>query len=306
MSKPALPLLFLGAGRMGAAIAAGLVQTGAVDAADILLVDPKPGEEALALAAKGALLNPDPADLARARTVVLAVKPQMWREAAATSAPLLASDAVIVSIAAGVGASALGAAFAPRAVARVMPTTAVAVAKGVASLWSASPEALTAAKAVFAPLAALVELDDEGLMDAATAVSGSGPAYLYALVEAMEQAGLASGLSPEGAARLARATVIGAAALMDGNPASPAELRRQVTSPGGTTEAALKVLQGQGGLPDLMGRAVAAAIALGLIENWIGGFFEIAWQEGAVFVIMIVVLFLRPDGLFKRGGMRVG
>ena len=261
MSKPALPLLFLGAGRMGAAIAAGLVQTGAVDAADILLVDPKPGEEALALAAKGALLNPDPADLARARTVVLAVKPQMWREAAATYAPLLASDAVIVSIAAGVGASALGAAFAPRAVVRVMPTTAVAVAKGVASLWSSSPEALTAAKAVFAPLAALVELDDEGLMDAATAVSGSGPAYLYALVEAMEEAGLANGLSPEGAARLARATVIGAAALMDGNPASPAELRRQVTSPGGTTEAALKVLQGQGGLPDLMGRAVAAAIA---------------------------------------------
>jgi pyrroline-5-carboxylate reductase len=261
MTRLALPLLFLGAGRMGAAIASGLVEASEITARDLILIDPKPGEEALALAAQGARLNPDSDALGAAGTVILAVKPQMWREAAATYAPHLSPTAHIVSIAAGVRTADLCAAFAPRAVVRVMPTTAVAVAKGVASLWSPSAEALETGRALFAPLAAVVDLDTEDLMDAATAVSGSGPAYLYALVEAMEEAGLSSGLSAEGAAKLARATVIGAAALMEKSPASPAELRRQVTSPGGTTEAALKVLQGEGGLPALMQKAVAAAIA---------------------------------------------
>ena len=98
-------------------------------------------------------------------------------------------------------------------------------------------------------------------MDAATAVSGSGPAYLYALAEAMSAAGVAQGLAPDAAAELARATLIGAAALMEASPLSPAELRAQVTSPGGTTAAALSILQAEQGLPDLMARAVAAAVA---------------------------------------------
>ena len=255
------PILFLGAGRMGAAIAGGLVKAGTVVAHDLILVDPHPGEDALALAAAGALLNPDRSALASARTVVLAVKPQMWRAAAANYAGALASDALIVSIAAGVGASDLSEAFAPRPVARVMPTTAVAVGKGVASIWAASDAARAGARALFTPLARVVDLPDENLMDAATAVSGSGPAYVYALVEAMVAAGVTSGLAPEAAKTLARATVIGAAALMDESPLEPAELRKQVTSPGGTTEAALKVLMGQAGLEPLMTKAVAAAVA---------------------------------------------
>ena len=254
------PILFLGAGRMGAAIAGGLVKANAVSTSDIILIDPHAGEDALALAGQGAHLNPDRAMLVTARTVVLAVKPQMWRAAAADYAPALAPDALIVSIAAGVGAHDLSAAFSPRPVARVMPTTAVAVGKGVASIWAATDAARSGARALFAPLAKVVDLPDEGLMDAATAVSGSGPAYVYALVEAMVSAGVTAGLSPDAASKLARATVIGAAALMDQSPLEPADLRKQVTSPGGTTEAALTVLMGEAGLEPLMTRAVAAAV----------------------------------------------
>jgi pyrroline-5-carboxylate reductase len=105
----------------------------------------------------------------------------------------------------------------------------------------------------------VVDLEVEDLMHAATAVSGSGPAYLYAFVEALEAAGAALGLPPEAARDLARATVAGAAALMADSSADAAELRRQVTSPGGTTEAALKVLLGEGGLNPLLKAAAAAA-----------------------------------------------
>ncbi|MDB5453459.1 MAG: pyrroline-5-carboxylate reductase, partial [Caulobacteraceae bacterium] len=101
----------------------------------------------------------------------------------------------------------------------------------------------------------------EALMDVATAVSGSAPAYLYAFIEALEAAGAAHGLDPAAAQRLARSTITSAAALLELEGGEPAELRRQVTSPGGTTEAALKVLLGDAGLPQLMDRAVAAAVA---------------------------------------------
>ena len=254
------PILFIGAGRMGAAIADGLVRVGAVRTTDLILIDPNPGPDALALQRQGALLNPSPTALCAAKTVVLAVKPQMWHAAATSFASHLAPDALVISIAAGVGTGALSQAFAPRAVARVMPTTAVAVAKGVASVWAATPAARAAARALFQPLARVVDLPTEDLMDAATAVSGSGPAYLYALVEAMTEAGRAAGLSSAAAAELARATVVGAAALMEQSPLSPEDLRIQVTSPGGTTAAALAVLQGEDGLEPLMIRAVAAAV----------------------------------------------
>jgi len=255
------PILILGAGRMGAAIAGGLVTTGSVRASDLILVDPHPGPDALSLAQQGAVLNPPPAAYAQARTVLLAVKPQLWRGAAEATAPHLAPDALIVSIAAGVTTKALVDAFHGRRVARVMPTTAVAIARGVASVWAELAADRTAARALFQPLARVVDLDSEDLMDAATAVSGSGPAYVYALVEAMAAAGTAAGLPEAAAAELARATVIGAAALMEQSPASPAELRIQVTSPGGTTAAALQVLTGEPGLGSLMTAAVAAAVA---------------------------------------------
>ena len=156
----------------------------------------------------------------------------------------------------------LSAAFGGRAVARVVPITAAAIGKGVASIVAKNADAASArarAHGLFDPVATSVDLEDEGLIDAATAVSGSAPAYWYALIEALEAAAEAQGISPQASRDLVRATMIGAAALLDHTGAEPAELRRQVTSPNGTTEAALKVWLGEGGLMPLAAAAVEAA-----------------------------------------------
>lgn len=254
------PILLLGAGRMGGAMVEGWLAKGAFAAADLMIRDPNPGPAAKAAEAAGAALNPPDSELARAPTVVLAVKPQIWREAAAEAASRLSADAVIVSICAGVKAADISVAFGGRAVARVMPTTAAAIGQGTASLYADDPAALARARALFEPLGTVVGLADEGLMHAATAVSGSAPAYLYAFIEALEAAGATAGLPPKDAALLARSTLTGAAALLARTGEEPAELRRQVTSPGGTTEAALNVLLSDSGLPPLLREAVAAAI----------------------------------------------
>lgn len=254
------PILLLGAGRMGGALVEGWGRRSAFAAADLMLCDPSPGPAALAAAKAGADLNPPDPLLTKARTVVLAVKPQMWRLAAGAFADKLAPDAVIVSIAAGVRTGDISAAFGGRKVARVMPTTAVSIAQGVASIYADAPEARARAHALFDPVATTVDLADEELIDAATAVSGSGPAYLYAFVEALEAAADKVGLDPEVGRKLARATVASAAALMTASGEEPSELRRQVTSPGGTTEAALKVLMGETGLGALVPRAAEAAL----------------------------------------------
>lgn len=253
------PILMLGAGRMGGAILEGWARAGAVSASDILIVDPHPSEAALKAQAAGARLNPPEAQLAEARTVLLCVKPQKWLEAAAQYASGLAADAVIVSVAAGVPAQAISREFGGRAVARAMPNTAAAINRGTTSLYADDPTAFARAHALFEPLGAVVDLADETLIHAGTAVAGSGPAYLYAFVESLEAAGVAIGLTSAEASRLARSTVIGAAALLEATGEEPSELRRQVTSPAGTTEAALNVLLGERGLPPLMREAVAAA-----------------------------------------------
>ena len=253
------PVLMLGAGRLGGALIEGWGRFGGPSATDLIILDPSPSEAALAAGRAGALLSPGPADLKRAQTVFLAVKPQVWREAAAAIAGELDPEAVIISVAAGVRAADISEAFGGRRVARVMPTTAVAVGRGVASLFAPDPEAGRRARALFSPVATVVDLPGEELLHAATGVSGSAPAYFYAFVEALEAAGVAAGLTAAAARDLARATMIGAAALLDASGEEPAELRRQVTSPKGTTEAALEVLMGEGGLGPLLQAAVAAA-----------------------------------------------
>ena len=253
------PILMLGAGRLGGALLDGWRLTGAFAPSDVMIRDPHPGEAASAAAAAGAVLNPPEAELQRAGIVLLAVKPQVWREAAQALASHLDPDAVIVSVAAGVKASDISEAFGGRGVARVMPITAVAVGKGAGAVVSADPRARAAAHALFDPVGTLVDVDDEAQMDAVTAVCGSAPAYLYAFTEALEAAGEAEGLPSEVAKALARATMAGAAALMSAPGEEPAELRRQVTSPNGTTEAALKVLMADDGLGPLLRKAVAAA-----------------------------------------------
>jgi pyrroline-5-carboxylate reductase len=251
------PILLLGAGRMGGALMEGWAAAGVFLGADLIVIDPHPSQAVLA---SGARVNPLVGDLAEARTVLMAVKPQLWKDAAADLAPHLAADAVIVSIAAGVSAADLSAGFGGRRVARIMPTTAVAIRRGVASIFALDPEAHARAHALFEPVATVVDINDEALMHAATGVSGSAPAYLYAFIEALEAAGAAAGLPPEAARRLARATIAGSAALLDETGGDPAELRRQVTSPGGTTQAALEVLMGEGGLGPLLDQAVAACV----------------------------------------------
>jgi len=249
------PILLLGAGRMGGALIAGWLRAKAFEPSQIMVRDPSPGPEARA---SGVNLNPDAAEQRSAQTIVLAVKPQVWKVAAEPQHDL-APDAVIVSIAAGVASADITVAFGGRRVARVMPTTAAAIGQGTASVFAVDPEARARAHALFAPVGTVVDLADEDLMHAATAVSGSAPAYLYAFVEALQAAGVSLGLAPDAARDLARATVAGAAALMHESGADAAELRRQVTSPGGTTEAALKVLLGEYGLEPLLRAAASAA-----------------------------------------------
>lgn len=252
------PILLLGAGRMGGALIDGWRKAGAFGLSDLMVRDPYPTPELQALA--GLAINPTDEELARAKTVLLAVKPQLWREVAAQASQHLAPDAVIVSIAAGVSAADISQAFGGRHVARVMPTTAVAIGQGTASIYAADPDARARAHALFAPVASVADLDDEELLHAATGVSGSAPAYLYAFIEALEAAGAAAGLTEEVSKTLARSTIAGAAALLHASGEDPAELRRQVTSPGGTTQAALEVLMADDGFGPLLESAVAAAV----------------------------------------------
>jgi pyrroline-5-carboxylate reductase len=254
------PILMLGAGRMGGAMLEGWLAAGTFQASDLMIHDPVPGPAAVTAGQAGANLKPAEAELASAATVVLAVKPQLWRDVAAEISHRIAPDAVVISIAAGVKSGDIASAFGGRRVARVMPTTAVAIGRGTASLYADDPIARDRALALFEPLGAVVPLLDENLMHAATAVSGSAPAYLYAFIEALEAAGITAGLSADDASRLARSTVTGAAALLAASDDEPTELRRQVTSPGGTTEAALNVLLGAKGLQVLMREAVGAAV----------------------------------------------
>lgn len=252
------PVLLIGAGRMGQALLSGWRASRALSFRQLMIRAPRPNAACSAAAAEGAEVNPPDDEVARARTVVLCVKPQMWRQVVADYAAVLSPDAVVVSVLVGVRAADISAGLGGRAVARVLPTTAVANAAGVTSLYAPDAQANAAARSLFEPVSAVVELAEEPLMDAAGAVSASGAAYVYAFARALEEAGAAAGLPPDAARTLARATVSSAAAWMAETGAEPADLIAQVASPGGTTEAALKVLDP--GLRPLLRDAVAAAV----------------------------------------------
>jgi len=260
MNEQTTPVLLIGAGRMGQALISGWRRAGALPLSGLMIRTPSPKPEADSAAARGALLNPSDEALAAVRTVVFCVKPQKRREVAALYDALLPKDAVIVSVLVGVKAEDVSRDFGGRRVARALPTTGVARAEGVTAVHAPDPEARARAHALFGPVSTLVDLEDEALMDAAGAVSASGAAYVYAFAQALERAGLAAGLPPEPARVLARATVTSAAAYMAEDGGDPQALIDQVASPGGTTRAALAVLQGEGGLEPLLREAVAAAV----------------------------------------------
>ncbi|WP_336486466.1 pyrroline-5-carboxylate reductase [Methylobacterium nigriterrae] len=254
-------LTLVGAGKMGGAMLDGWL-AGGLDPARTAILDPAPAPEIAELCrARGLLLNP--ARPPAAEAVVLAIKPQGLESAAAAVDALIGPDTLLVSILAGKTIADLkGRLPAARAVVRAMPNLPASIGRGATGA-AASPEVTPGQRAgadALLSAAGLVEwLDDEGLIDAVTAVSGSGPAYVFLLAEALAEAGVAAGLPPEVAARLARATVAGSGALLDASPTEAAQLRRNVTSPGGTTAAALDVLMRDDGLPALMREAVAAA-----------------------------------------------
>ncbi|CAN5432016.1 pyrroline-5-carboxylate reductase [soil metagenome] len=252
------PVVLVGCGRLGSAIVEGWLHTGALDPSDLIILSPSSKTIAEAAKTKGARINPPLDALAWARAVVLAVKPAKWREASAALVEAFAPDAVIVSVMAGVRAADVSETFLGRSVARVMPTTAVATGQGVAALWSANRVAREAAHALFDGLAETVELDAEALIDVATAVAGSGPAYVHAFTRALAEAGVAQGLNPDAALRLARGAVRSAASA---DPASPLDdLIARVASPGGTTEAGLKALAEGRALDTAVEAAVNAAL----------------------------------------------
>ncbi len=261
--KPARLILLLGAGRMGGALLSGWIASGRFPG--ILVVEPAPSKSIRALAAKKKIILDRQFDAGKInlRAAVIALKPQVLKNETALLKDLGATGALVVSIAAGITTEFLRRALGPKAhIVRTVPNTPGAVGRGITALYTSrgtSKAARTLAQALMAPLGETLWFADERAMDAVTALSGSGPAYVFLLVEAMTKAGIAQGLAPDVAARLARAMVTGAGALLDADPRPPEELRRDVTSPAGTTEAALKVLLGEGGLEELMARAVAAA-----------------------------------------------
>jgi pyrroline-5-carboxylate reductase len=193
--------------------------------------------------------------------IVLAVKPQLFAGAAAGLADRLGPDTLVISIMAGVTCATLAGAFPGRALVRTMPNTPARLGKGVTALWSvgASAAQRAQAQALMDAAGATAWLDAEDQFDAVTAVSGSGPAYVFAFIEALTVAAESAGLAPALAATLARATVTGAAALADEPGADPAALRVAVTSPGGTTAAGLAQLTGGDALGALLRATVAAA-----------------------------------------------
>jgi len=255
-------IVLIGAGKMGSAMLDGWIGLG-LDPARVAAIEPQPAPEISALATRGLRLNPDAAAVPDPAVIVIAVKPQVATEVVPAAAPFVGRSTVVVSIMAGQRLASLERALpAGSAIVRSMPNTPAAIGRGITVAVAnarVSPQQRDLAHRLLAAIGAVEWVDDEGLLDPVTAVSGSGPAYVFLLAEALAQAGAAAGLPADLAERLARATVAGSGELLHRVPLDAAILRRNVTSRGGTTEAALAVLMGEGGLAPLMERAVAAA-----------------------------------------------
>jgi pyrroline-5-carboxylate reductase len=257
------PLVLVGAGKMGGALLEAWLRLG-LDPARVAVIEPQPPAEVSALAARGMRLNPDASSLKHPTAIVIAVKPQIAPEALTTVAPMIEASTVVISIMAGRTLRFISDTL-PRAHAfvRAMPNLPAAIGRGITV---AVPLGVNAtqrdiAQRLLSATGVVEWIEDEALLDAVTAVSGSGPAYVFLLAEALAQAAAAAGLPRPLAEKLARETVAGAGELLHQSNLDAAALRESVTSPGGTTAAALEVLMGAKGLAPLMKEAVAAATA---------------------------------------------
>ena len=254
-------LALAGAGKMGSAMLDGWVARG-LDPAKVVVLEPQPSLQVARYGSQGLRLNPNRAGLV-ADAIIIAVKPQVAAEILPDLAPLVGPRTVVVSIMAGRTLTFLESAFPPAtAVVRTMPNTPAAIGRGITVAVGnehVTPVQKELADRLLAATGAVEWITDERHMDAVTAVSGSGPAYVFLLAEALTRAGVAAGLPETLAEKLARVTVAGSGELLNNTPEDAATLRQNVTSPGGTTAAALAVLMADDGLEQLMERAVAAA-----------------------------------------------
>ena len=257
-------LVLLGAGKMGSALLEGWLDR-RLSPRQVVVLEPQPSKAIKALTRRGVRINPKDA-VGPAAAIVVAVKPQVAPEALPSLVPLLGARTLVVSIMAGRTLGFLEQALPKTAIVRAMPNTPAAIGRGITVAVGNRRVHAAARKLANALLAATgtVEwVNDERLMDAVTAVSGSGPAYVFLLAEALARAGTAAGLPAALADKLARETVAGSGELLHRSTEPAATLRTNVTSPGGTTAAALGVLMGRDGLEPLMTEAVAAATRRG-------------------------------------------
>jgi len=256
-------LALIGAGKMGGALLEGWLRQG-IDPAQVVAFDPHPPPEmAAVLKDRNIRHNPDPAALERLEAVLVAVKPQFMDEALAQAKPLARHRPLVISVAAGKTIATFeqwGGKDA--AVVRAMPNTPAAVGRGITAMVAnaqVDERQRALALELLSAVGEVVTLEDEALLDAVTAVSGSGPAYVFYLTECLAAAGRAAGLDEALAVQLARATVAGAGELMRQSGLPAEVLRQNVTSPKGTTQAALDVLMADDGLAPLLRKAVDAA-----------------------------------------------
>jgi pyrroline-5-carboxylate reductase len=254
-------ILLMGAGKMGSALLEGWLALG-LACERIAVIEPQPSPEIEALVRRGLHLNPSPTSNREIAAAVIAVKPQIAPDVMPVVTPFLAAQTVVLSIMAGRTLRFLEEALPSTALVRAMPNTPAAVGRGITVAVPNARVSQAQRNLVHALLSAVGQVewtDREELMDAVTALSGSGPAYVFLLAETVARAGCAAGLPRELARTLARATVAGSGELLHRSALDAETLRENVTSPGGTTAAALEVLMQNGGLQDLMKQAIAAA-----------------------------------------------
>jgi pyrroline-5-carboxylate reductase len=263
MVKLAGTLVLVGAGKMGGAMLEGWLKGGA-EASRIVALDPSPPPEVRAvIESAGVRLNPDVWTIRDAEVVIIAVKPQLMEDVLPGVVSLKGSKPLILSVAAGKTIASFKRHFgADAAVIRTIPNTPAAVGRGITAMAAnpnVSPAQMALARTLLEAVGEVVTVENEAMIDAVTAVSGSGPAYVFYLTECLAAAGEKVGLPKDLAMQLARATVAGAGELMRQSGTEAATLRQNVTSPKGTTYAALQVLMAEDGMQPLFDKAIDAA-----------------------------------------------
>ncbi len=254
------PVVLVGAGKMGLAMARGWI-AGGLPPDRLVLVDPFPGEPAQAFVQDTGVRLMKTAEGVLTQVLVLAVKPQNMIPVLQQVLPVVGRHTLVISIAAGISLNTLATGLDTERVVRAMPNTPAQVGKGITGVvgLAISETDREVANLLLRAVGEVAWFDAENMIDAVTAVSGSGPAYVFYMVEALAVAAMRQGFDPPQAMHFARQTIIGAAALLEADETPASQLRENVTSPKGTTAAALSVLMAADGLEPLMERTVRAA-----------------------------------------------